>query len=133
MLASTRARFTLSGAPSSRSAPAAPDPAIGRSSTFAAGLSPSFSKAAGCQQRDVMAGGAIDLDEIALPEIPDPPGKGAAFEVAAAKTKGVKFGRKLKLALHQQRQARERLAAGETQRSVARSYVSQSTISQLIV
>jgi hypothetical protein len=34
-------------------------------------------------------------------------------------------------ALHQQREARERLAAGETQRSVARSYnVSQSTISR---
>jgi hypothetical protein len=32
---------------------------------------------------------------------------------------------------HQQREARERLAAGETQRSVARSYVDQATISKL--
>jgi transcriptional regulator with XRE-family HTH domain len=35
---------------------------------------------------------------------------------------------------HQQREARERIAAGETQRSVARSYnVSESTISRLQV
>ena len=41
---------------------------------------------------------------------------------ADAKAKGVKFGRKPKLTPHQQREARERVAAGETQRSVARSY-----------
>src|SRR5690242_4792597 len=45
---------------------------------------------------------------------------------------GVKFGRKPMLTAHQQREARQRIAAGETQRSVARSYsVSQSTISRL--
>ena len=49
---------------------------------------------------------------------------------ADAKAKGVSFGRKPKLTTHQQREARERIEAGETQRSVARSYnVSQSTIS----
>ncbi len=49
-----------------------------------------------------------------------------------SKAKGVKFGRKPTLTPHQQQEARERLAAGETQRSVARSYnVSQSTISRL--
>jgi DNA invertase Pin-like site-specific DNA recombinase len=49
-----------------------------------------------------------------------------------AKAKGVKFGRKPTLTPHQQREARERIAAGETQRSVARSYnVSQATISRL--
>jgi DNA invertase Pin-like site-specific DNA recombinase len=52
---------------------------------------------------------------------------------ADAKAKGVKFGRKPSLTPHQQREARERLVAGETQRSVARSYnVSQATISRLI-
>jgi DNA invertase Pin-like site-specific DNA recombinase len=51
---------------------------------------------------------------------------------ADAKANGVKFGRKPTLTLHQQREARERVAAGETQRSVARSYnVSQATISRL--
>jgi len=51
---------------------------------------------------------------------------------ADAKVKGVKFGRKPKLTPHQQREARERVAAGETQRSVARSYnVDQATISRL--
>src|SRR6266852_5682361 len=51
---------------------------------------------------------------------------------ADAKAKGVKFGRKPKLTTHQQREARERIAAGETQRGVARSYnVSQATISRL--
>ncbi len=51
---------------------------------------------------------------------------------ADAKAKGVKFGRKPTLTPHQQKEARERIAAGETQRSVARSYnVSQSTISRL--
>jgi DNA invertase Pin-like site-specific DNA recombinase len=38
---------------------------------------------------------------------------------ADAKAKGVRFGRKPKLTPHQQREARERVAAGETQRSVA--------------
>ena len=51
---------------------------------------------------------------------------------ADAKAKGVKFGRKPTLTPHQQSEARRRLEAGETQRSVARSYnVSQSTISRL--
>jgi DNA invertase Pin-like site-specific DNA recombinase len=51
---------------------------------------------------------------------------------ADAKAKGVKFGRKPKLTPHQQREALERLAQDETQRSVARSYnVSQATISRL--
>ncbi len=40
---------------------------------------------------------------------------------ADAKAKGVKFGRKPTLTAHQQQEARERLAAGETQRSVASS------------
>jgi hypothetical protein len=49
-----------------------------------------------------------------------------------AKAKGVKLGRKPKLTAHQQREARQRIDAGETQRSVARSYnVSQATISRL--
>jgi DNA invertase Pin-like site-specific DNA recombinase len=51
---------------------------------------------------------------------------------ADAKAKGVRFGRKPTLTPHQQKEARKRLDAGETQRSVARSYnVSQSTISRL--
>jgi DNA invertase Pin-like site-specific DNA recombinase len=51
---------------------------------------------------------------------------------ADAKAKGVKFGRKPKLTEHQQREARARVTAGETQRSIARSYnVSQATISRL--
>jgi DNA invertase Pin-like site-specific DNA recombinase len=51
---------------------------------------------------------------------------------ADAKEKGIKFGRKPTLTPHQQKEARARLDAGETQRSVARSYnVSQSTISRL--
>jgi DNA invertase Pin-like site-specific DNA recombinase len=51
---------------------------------------------------------------------------------ADAKEKGVKFGRKPTLTPHQVKEARARLDAGETQRSVARSYnVSQSTISRL--
>ena len=51
---------------------------------------------------------------------------------ADAKAKGVKFGRKPILTPHQQNEARKRLEAGETQRSVARSYnVSQATISRL--
>jgi DNA invertase Pin-like site-specific DNA recombinase len=51
---------------------------------------------------------------------------------ADAKAKVVKFGRKPTLTPHQQQEARERLATGETQRSGARSYnVSQATISRL--
>jgi DNA invertase Pin-like site-specific DNA recombinase len=41
---------------------------------------------------------------------------------ADAKAKGVKFGRKPTLTARQQQEARKRLAEGETQRSVARSY-----------
>ena len=41
---------------------------------------------------------------------------------ADAKQKGVKFGRKPTLTPHQQKEARKRLEAGETQRSVARNY-----------
>lgn len=49
-----------------------------------------------------------------------------------AKAKGVKFGRKPKLTPYQQREAQQRLANGDTQRSVARSLnVNQSTISRL--
>jgi DNA invertase Pin-like site-specific DNA recombinase len=51
-----------------------------------------------------------------------------------ADAKGVQFGRKPKLTPHRQREARERVAAGEPQRNVARSYnVSQATISRLAV
>jgi DNA invertase Pin-like site-specific DNA recombinase len=51
---------------------------------------------------------------------------------ADAKAKGVKFGRKPTLTPHQQQEARARVAAGEPQRSIARSYnVSQATISRL--
>src|SRR5262249_9790020 len=51
---------------------------------------------------------------------------------ADAKANGVKFGRKPILTPHQQKEARERLEAGETQRGVARSHnVGQSTISRL--
>jgi DNA invertase Pin-like site-specific DNA recombinase len=51
---------------------------------------------------------------------------------ADAQAKGVKFGRKPKLTPHQAREAQTRLAEGETQRSIARSYnVSQATISRL--
>ena len=50
---------------------------------------------------------------------------------ADAKAKGVSFGRKPKLTPHQEREAQQRIAGGETQRSVARSYnVNQSTISR---
>jgi DNA invertase Pin-like site-specific DNA recombinase len=51
---------------------------------------------------------------------------------ADARAKGVKFGRKPKLSQLQQREVQERIASGETQRSIARSYnVSQATISRL--
>jgi DNA invertase Pin-like site-specific DNA recombinase len=49
-----------------------------------------------------------------------------------ADAKAVKFGRKPILTPHQQKDARARLDAGETQRSVTRGYdVSKSTISRL--
>jgi DNA invertase Pin-like site-specific DNA recombinase len=51
---------------------------------------------------------------------------------SCAKADGVKFGRKPILTAHQQKEARNRLEADETQRSVARGYnVSKSTISRL--
>ena len=53
---------------------------------------------------------------------------------ADAKAAGVKFGRKPSLTPHQQREALKRIAEGETQRSIARSFnVSQATISRLAV
>jgi DNA invertase Pin-like site-specific DNA recombinase len=49
-----------------------------------------------------------------------------------AKARGVKFGRPLSLTAHQRQEAMERLAKGEAQADIARSYaVSQSTISRL--
>jgi DNA invertase Pin-like site-specific DNA recombinase len=50
---------------------------------------------------------------------------------ADAKAKGVKFGRQPTLTPHQQKEARKRLGAGETQRNVARYNVSKSTILRL--
>jgi hypothetical protein len=50
-------------------------------STFAAGLSPSLSSASGRQQRNMMAGGAIDLYEVAPAKIRDP--RAAEREAAA--------------------------------------------------
>jgi DNA invertase Pin-like site-specific DNA recombinase len=51
---------------------------------------------------------------------------------ADARAKGAKFGRKPILTPHQQKEARARIEAGETQRGVARSYnVSQTTISRI--
>lgn len=53
---------------------------------------------------------------------------------ADAKAAGVKFGRKPTLTPHQQREARQRIEEGETQRSIARSFnVSQATISRLSI
>jgi DNA invertase Pin-like site-specific DNA recombinase len=49
-----------------------------------------------------------------------------------AKARGVQFGRPPVLTAHQRQQALQRLAAGETQADVARTYnVSQATISRL--
>jgi DNA invertase Pin-like site-specific DNA recombinase len=49
-----------------------------------------------------------------------------------AKSRGVKFGRPPSLTAHQRQEAMERLAKGEAQADIARSYaVSQSTISRL--
>jgi len=51
---------------------------------------------------------------------------------ARAKAKGVRFGRPPSLTAHQRNEAIERLARGEAQADIARSYaVSQSTISRL--
>ena len=51
---------------------------------------------------------------------------------AAARARGVKFGRKPILTPHQQKEARTRVEAGEPQRSVVCSYnVNQATISKL--
>jgi DNA invertase Pin-like site-specific DNA recombinase len=75
-------------------------------------------------------GGLLALREIERRRILERTERGRAD----AKAKGVKFGRKPKLTTHQQREAQKRIAAGETQRRVARSYnVSQSTISRLSV
>jgi DNA invertase Pin-like site-specific DNA recombinase len=49
-----------------------------------------------------------------------------------AKARGVKLGRKPKLTLHQQQEARRRKQSGEAIRDIARSYnVHNSTISRL--
>jgi DNA invertase Pin-like site-specific DNA recombinase len=49
-----------------------------------------------------------------------------------AQAKGIRFGRKPKLTLHQRQEALERLARGEGLVEIARSYnVSHSTISRL--
>ena len=53
---------------------------------------------------------------------------------ADAKAAGVKFGGKHSLTQQQQKEARQRIEEGETQRSIARSFsVSQATISRLVV
>ena len=50
-----------------------------------------------------------------------------------AKARGVRFGRPPKLTPHQRQEAMQRLAAGETQADVARTYaVDASTISRLL-
>ena len=49
-----------------------------------------------------------------------------------AQAKGVRMGHKPKLTPHQMKEARQRLARGETTRALAKSYgVSRSTISRL--
>jgi DNA invertase Pin-like site-specific DNA recombinase len=51
---------------------------------------------------------------------------------ARSKARGVQFGRPVKLTSHQRQEALQRLASGEVQADVARSYaVSQATISRL--
>jgi DNA invertase Pin-like site-specific DNA recombinase len=53
---------------------------------------------------------------------------------ARAKARGVKFGRPRKMTAHQRQEALQRLAGGETQADVARTYnVDQSTIARLAV
>jgi DNA invertase Pin-like site-specific DNA recombinase len=50
-----------------------------------------------------------------------------------ARARGVKFGRKTALTPHQQAEALDRLAAGDTQRTVAALFnVSQATVSRLV-
>jgi DNA invertase Pin-like site-specific DNA recombinase len=50
-----------------------------------------------------------------------------------AQARGVKFGRPRKLTVHQRQEALERLAAGETQADVARTYnVDATTIGRLL-
>ena len=52
--------------------------------------------------------------------------------IIRAKERGVRFGRPTKLTAHQREEALQRLAAGETQADVARSYhLSAPTISRL--
>jgi DNA invertase Pin-like site-specific DNA recombinase len=49
-----------------------------------------------------------------------------------AKARGVKFGRTSKLTAHQRQEALQRLAAGETQADIARTYnVDATTIGRL--
>jgi DNA invertase Pin-like site-specific DNA recombinase len=51
---------------------------------------------------------------------------------ARAKARGVRFGRPRKLTAHQRQEALQRLAAGETQADVARTFnLSSATISRL--
>jgi DNA invertase Pin-like site-specific DNA recombinase len=53
---------------------------------------------------------------------------------ARAKARGVKFGRPRKMTAHQRQEALQRIASGETQADVARTYnVDQSTIARLAV
>ena len=50
-----------------------------------------------------------------------------------AKANGVRLGRKPKLTSHQQKEARKRHEAGESERAIARSFnVNQSTINRLL-
>jgi hypothetical protein len=59
------------------------------------------------------------------PEAGTPPHSEAhGTRLADAKAKGVKFGRKPKLTTHRRREAQKRPAAGETQRSIARTFTS---------
>jgi DNA invertase Pin-like site-specific DNA recombinase len=62
-----------------------------------------------------MLGGAAKLERRRIAER-------TARGRAEAKAKGVSFGRKPKLTAHQRREVRERIEAGETQRSVGWSY-----------
>ena len=51
---------------------------------------------------------------------------------ARAKARGVRFGRPSALTAHQRQEALQRLAQGEAQADIARSYdISQATISRL--
>jgi DNA invertase Pin-like site-specific DNA recombinase len=56
----------------------------------------------------------------------------ARHEARLREGEGRQFGRKPKLTTHQRRAAQKRLTAGETQRSIARTFnVGQATISRL--